>query len=66
MGEGTEMGWRRPRAGCGAESSCVEVAFAGDRVLVRNSRDTGGPVVAFDRVEWAAFVAAVKAHEFDD
>jgi hypothetical protein len=43
----------------------VEVAFAGERVLIRNSRDAGGPVVAFDRAEWAAFVAAVKDDEFN-
>ena len=65
MGEGTEMRWRRPRGDCAAESSCVEVAFAGERVLVRNSRDAAGTVVAFDRAEWSAFVAAVKDQQFD-
>ena len=65
MGEGTEMRWRRPKGDCAAESSCVEVAFAGERVLIRNSREAGGPVAAFDRAEWAAFVAAVKEDEFD-
>lgn len=56
--------WRRP-ASCAGESTCVEVAFAGDRVLVRNSQDPTGPAAEFTGAEWVDFVAAVKIGEFD-
>jgi hypothetical protein len=42
---------------------CVEVAFAGDEVRVRNSREPDGPVVTFTTDEWAAFCAGVRAGE---
>jgi hypothetical protein len=65
MGEESVVRWRRP-ARCSSESTCVEVAFVGERVLVRNSQLPDGPTATFDRAEWAAFVAAVKDDEFDD
>jgi hypothetical protein len=64
MGEGANIQWRRPRR-CGTESTCVEVAFDGELVLVRNSQAPDGPTAAFDRQEWAEFVAAVKTDEFN-
>jgi hypothetical protein len=64
MGESGEIQWRRPER-CSGESTCVEVAFASERVLVRNSEEPDGAVAAFSRAEWAAFVAAVKADEFN-
>jgi hypothetical protein len=64
MGESADIRWRRPGK-CAGESTCVEVAFTGDQVLVRNSEAADGPITAFSRAEWAAFVAAVKNDEFD-
>ncbi len=64
MGENSDVLWRRPGR-CATESACVEVAFTGDRVLVRNSREPGGPVAPSSRAEWAEFVPAVKDDEFD-
>lgn len=50
-------------AGNGA---CVEVAKGSeDEVLLRNSRDPDGPVHSFTKAEWVAFLAGVKAGEFD-
>jgi Domain of unknown function (DUF397) len=60
MGDG-EVHWRRA---CGTESSCVEVAFIGDEVLVRSSSLLDGPTLSFTRDEWATFVVAVKNDEF--
>jgi hypothetical protein len=42
---------------------CVEVAFLGDQVFVRNSREPDGPTVTFTADEWAAFCAGVRAGE---
>jgi len=44
--------------------NCVEVAFADDQVLVRDSKDPGGPVLSFSRAEWDAFLGGVWDGEF--
>jgi hypothetical protein len=45
--------------------ACVEVGFETSAVLMRDSKDRGGPVLRFTVEEWKAFVAGVKAGEFD-
>jgi hypothetical protein len=37
--------------------NCVEVASLRDRVLVRDSADPAGPVLAVTPAQWRAFVA---------
>lgn len=55
--------WRRS-SGC-TLGDCVEVTeLVSGVVAVRNSR-TPETVVAFTRQEWAAFLAGVRAGEFD-
>ncbi len=46
-------------------SNCVEVAFAGDDVGVRDSKDRSKLSLRFTRSEWVAFIQGVKAGEFD-
>jgi hypothetical protein len=49
-----------------ATGSCVETrSVVEDEICVRNSRDPEGPVLRFTKQEWTAFVAGVKAGEFD-
>ncbi|SET50947.1 DUF397 domain-containing protein [Nonomuraea wenchangensis] len=57
--------WRTASA-CNA-GSCVEVAPLADGggVLVRDGKDPDGPSLRFDGDEWAAFLAGVRAGEFD-
>ena len=46
--------------------SCVEVGRTADgAVLVRDTKDRAQQALAFTDEEWAAFVAGVKAGEFD-
>lgn len=40
--------------------ACVEVATAGS-VRVRDSKDPGGPVLAFSRAEWEDFTSRLKS-----
>ncbi|MFL6077892.1 MAG: DUF397 domain-containing protein [Mycobacteriales bacterium] len=47
------------------DTACVEVALADTGVLVRHSRRRSGAVLSFSPEEWRAFVAGVKACEFD-
>ncbi|GDY32819.1 DUF397 domain-containing protein [Gandjariella thermophila] len=40
--------------------NCVEVAFGGTEVAVRDSKNPGGAVLIFGRGQWDAFLAGVK------
>lgn len=48
-------------------NNCVEVRASGTQgwVLMRNSKDPEGGVLAFTREEWTSFLAGVIAGEFD-
>lgn len=51
----------------GDNDACVEVAAVPDgRIAVRNSNDRAAGVVFFTPAEMAAYLAGVKAGEFDD
>jgi len=41
-------------------STCVEVAFAGERVAMRDSKDPEGPVLTFSREAWTSFLADLR------
>ncbi len=41
-------------------------AGAGRLILMRDSKNPDGPVLAFTEAEWRAFIAGVKDGEFDD
>jgi hypothetical protein len=45
--------------------TCVEAAVMGDDIVVRDSKMTDGPILSFNRAEWDAFIAGVRAGEFD-
>lgn len=44
----------------GSEANCVEVAVP-DGVLVRDTKDRGGPVLRFAPAAWRLFADQVKA-----
>ncbi|MDJ0344222.1 DUF397 domain-containing protein [Streptomyces sp. H10-C2] len=49
-----------------ANGECIEIALApGGVVGVRDSKDTGGPALAFTAGDFASFIAAVKAGHLD-
>jgi hypothetical protein len=50
--------WRKSSRS-GTASNCVEVAFAGPAVGVRDSKNAGGPLLAFPERGWARFVLAL-------
>jgi Domain of unknown function (DUF397) len=55
--------WKKSRAS--GSSNCVEVAVGGETVYVRDSKAVPeGPMLAFTRKEWDAFITGVQAGEF--
>jgi hypothetical protein len=58
--EGIDIRWRKSSYSGGNGGECIEVAATG-RVLVRDTQDREGPVLAFGRQAWEAFAAKVKA-----
>lgn len=44
---------------------CVEVAFTGGGVAVRDSKNRSGPVLWFSPSEWRAFLIGMRAGVFD-
>jgi Domain of unknown function (DUF397) len=62
----TKAKWRKSSRSSGNGGDCVEVAGNLPGVVaVRDSKAPGGPVLAFAPGAWRAFVAGVKAGEFD-
>ena len=57
--------WRKSSLS-GTGDNCVEGAPLGDGGwAVRDTKDPGGPELAFGRSQWGAFIGRVKAGEFD-
>lgn len=46
-------------------NNCVEIAFLGETVVVRDSKNPTGPPLVFTLAEWTAFLAGAHAGEFD-
>ncbi len=59
------VAWRKSTQSQGGSSNCVEVAHLPDGVLVRNSKNPDGPILAFTPSEWRAFLGGAKDGEFD-
>jgi Domain of unknown function (DUF397) len=57
--------WRKSSRSGPWTDNCVEVAFVGDSILVRDSKNPSGAVLVFTPNEWDAFVNGAKDGEFD-
>jgi hypothetical protein len=54
------------KSGDSNDVGCVEIAFHGGRIGVRDTKDQGaGAVLGFTEHEWECFLAGAKRGEFD-
>ena len=61
----TDARWvKSTRSGPNCDN-CVEVAFVGGAVALRDSKNPAGPALIFTPDEWDAFVEGAKDGEFD-
>lgn len=60
----TGVRWRKS-SWSNQDSACVEVAFLDGYVAVRDSRTPTSGVLTFSAAAWAAFLAGIRAGEFD-
>jgi hypothetical protein len=56
----TRAGWRKSSYSSGNGGDCVETASPVAGVLIRDSKDPEGPVLAFAPSQWREFTAEVK------
>jgi hypothetical protein len=62
--ESGAAGWRKSSfSGVG---ECVEVASGSHQIAIRNSNDPEAGTLLFSGAEMAAWIAGIKAGEFDD
>ena len=54
-----DLNWRKSSYSGDPNGNCVEVAPAEPGVLVRDSKNSTGPVLAFPVVQWRAFLGAL-------
>jgi hypothetical protein len=59
-----ELSWRVARRCDGG--TCVQIGKKGDLVLIGDSKDPDGPVLAYSRAEWRTFAEGIKQGDFDD
>ncbi|AEV87168.1 hypothetical protein ACWT_6154 [Actinoplanes sp. SE50] len=49
-----------------ATSTCVEVAAVDDQILIRDSKNPDADALQVSRADFAGFLAAVRAGDFDE
>jgi hypothetical protein len=57
--------WQKSSRSGPFTDNCVEVAFIGDTIAVRDSKNPAGAALLFTPAEWDAFVEGAKDGEFD-
>ncbi|WP_219414574.1 DUF397 domain-containing protein [Pseudonocardia nigra] len=58
--------WRKSSFSGGNQGDCVEVAFLADNtVAVRDTKDRAVPAHRYPGAAWDAFIAGVRAGEFE-
>lgn len=62
--EVSDLQWRKARRSAN-NGACVEVAPANGRILIRDSKDQGGPIIQYSASSWRTFLGDAKKGQFD-
>jgi len=63
--DGSELlNWRKAKRSMN-NGNCTEVAAAAAVVIVRDSKDRGGPVLRYPAASWRSFLSATREGGFD-
>ncbi|MGW3563260.1 DUF397 domain-containing protein [Streptomyces sp. NPDC000941] len=62
----SQLAWRKSSYSGGGNGNCVEVAVSADRLILLRESDAPDVVAVTTRPRLAAFIAAIKAGDFDD
>jgi hypothetical protein len=57
--DGTPVTWHK--SSFSQVGDCVELAYGGGQVFVRDSKNPTGHVLVFNVTQWAAFIESVKS-----
>jgi hypothetical protein len=55
-----EVGWHKSSHSGGGDNDCVEVAVAASAVGVRDSKNVGGPTLAFSAAAWRNYTRSIR------
>ena len=58
------LGWRKARRSMG-NGDCVEAALSSGHILIRDSKDTDGPVLGYWSSSWRRFTGEAKKGQYD-
>lgn len=58
------LSWRVARQCNGG--ACIRIAPSGDMVLIGDSKDPDGPVLAYSRSDMRGFLDGIRRGDFDD
>jgi hypothetical protein len=60
----TGLHWRKARRSAN-NGACIEAALSGGRILIRDSKDPGGPVLEYAGATWRMFTSDAKIGRYD-
>lgn len=52
--------WRKSSYSMGGNGDCIEVSSAAGKVMVRDSKDRSGPLLAYPASTWREFLAEAR------
>jgi hypothetical protein len=61
MEDNLDLNWRKSSFSGANGGGCIEVGNGPDVIVVRDTRDREGPVLAFGSQAWETFAVKVKA-----
>lgn len=62
--EAASLQWRKARRSAN-NGACVEAAPSGGRILIRDSKDPGGPILEYASKAWCLFTSEARAGRYD-